>query len=227
MSSLIAPVSGPASVFHLKRQLWWLALGGLVTAACNSAQPPQQQPAPPPSNATGARDGASLWVQASQRPDAVDAAARLVAAIARSTDVVDRVSDGRKAGLSAALLLGPLAEADTVVTGRVTGVRRGGVTSEGVRRPITVVSLSVTGVVRGQPPAALEYWTWREGSAEPTAGAEVLVGLRSRRPDAETHMLWSPGAQFAVRGGTLELAGLRLGTEHVARSLAELEGGRP
>lgn len=223
MSASIALASERISVSHPRRHLRCLVLANLV-AACNSAPPP----APPQQDGTGARTGASLWAHAGRRPDVVDAAERLVAQIARSTDPGDRVTDGRKAGLSAALLLGPLAEADTVVTGRVSEVRYGGLASDGVRQPITVVSLSVTGVVRGQPPAApLEYWTWSEGSAAPPVGAEILVGLLSRRGAAETHMLSSPGALFEVRAGALELPGLRLETEHVARSLAELEGGRP
>jgi hypothetical protein len=223
MSGSNALASERISVLHPRRHRLCLVLAGLVSA-CNSAPPP----APPPQDATGARTGASLWAHASRRPDIVDAAVRLVAEIARSTDPRDRVSDGRKAGLSAVLLLGRLTEADTVVTGRVSDVRHGGFASDGVRRSMTVVSLSITGVVRGQPLAApLEYWTWSEGSAAPPVGAEILVGLRSRRGAAETHMLSSPGALFAVRAGSVELPGLRLETEHVARSLAELEGGRP
>jgi len=223
MSASMASSGERISVSHPRRHRLWLVLAGMA-GACNSAPPPE----PPPQDSAGARTGASLWTHADRRPDVVDAAERLVARIARSTDPRDRVSDGRKAGLSAALLLGPLADADTVVTGRVSDVRPGGLASDGVRQSITVVSLSVTGVLRGQPLAApLEYWTWSEASAAPPVGAEVLVGLRSRRGAAETHMLSSPGALFAVRAGALELPGLRLETENVARSLAELEGGRP
>ncbi len=90
-----------------------------------------------------------------------------------------------------------------------------------------IVSMTVADVVRGQPDTSLEYWTWSDGSVVPPVGAEILVGLRSARPGAKSHMLWSRGAQFAARNDALELPGLRLGTESVARSLSELEGGRP
>jgi hypothetical protein len=219
MSGFFASAKQQIRVLHPKRLTLYLVLAGV--AACNV--PPEQ----PDQGGAGARAGARLWVDADQRPEVVDAAARLVAEIARSGVASDRVSDGRKAGLSAALLLGSLADADTVVTGRVTRIRRGRATGDGGQRPVEIVSMSVGEIVRGQPATPLEYWTWSDGSAVPPVGAEVLVGLRSPRPAAKSHMLWSRGAQFAVRNGALELPGLRLGTETVARSLSELEGGRP
>jgi len=219
MSGFFAAANEQIPVLHPKRLTLYLMLAGV--AACNA---PAEQP---DQDGAGARAGASLWADADQRPEVVDAAARLVAEIARSGDAGDRVSDGRKAGLAAALLLGSLAEADTVVSGRVTRVRRGHATGDGGQRPVEIVSMSVADIVRGQPATPLEYWTWSDGSAVPPVGAEVLVALRSPRPAAKSHMLWSRGAQFAVRNGSLELPGLRLGIETVARSLSELEGGRP
>lgn len=199
-----------------------LVLTGLLGLACQAAPPPA--PSPSPQETARARAGASLWAQADHRPDVIEEAERLVAGAAASAG---RVSDAGKAGLSAALLLGPLADAGTVVTGRVERVRHASFPRDGANQPILIVSLSVTGALRGRPPGRLDYWTWSQGAAIPTVGAEVLVGLASSRRDARLHRLSSPGAIFSLRGGELALPGIRLATRDVSLSLLALEGGRP
>jgi hypothetical protein len=216
-----SPRPRPRWVSHRWRAPWNAALAALIAAACDSAPPAAIETPPPDGRSVEA--GARLWVDADARPAIVAAAEKLVGKTARG-----RVTDDGKAGLSAALLLGALAESDTVVTGRVRKVRQSSFPREGVRSPVTVVSLSVAGVLRGQPAGAgLEYWAWSEGSAIPPVGADIMVGLLTRRGKAETHMLRSPGAVFSMRGGALELPGIRLAVADVARSLAALEGGRP
>jgi len=207
------------------RAPWIGALAALAAAACDSGPPPATE-APPPPDGRRVEAGARLWADSDARPEVVAAAEKLVAEIA--TGPGGRVTDGGKAGLSAALLLGALAESDTVVTGRVRKVRQSSLPREGVRSPITVVSLSVASVLRGRRAGAeLEYWAWSEGSAVPSVGADIMVGLLSRRGEAETHMLRSPGAVFSLRGGALDLPGIRIAATDVARSLAALEAGRP
>jgi hypothetical protein len=226
--------AGQRSVSHLGRAPWIAALVVVVASACDraAARPQQDPPAPPPDGAS-VRASAGLWAHADRRPEIVDAAEKLVAdaAAARAVDPATRLSDGRKAGLSAALLLGPLAAADTVVSGRVAKVRQSSFPRDGVRHPVTVVSLSVTGILRGQPAAgaggALDYWTWTEGTTAPRAGSEILAGLQTRRGMRETHTLVSPGAIFSLRAGAVEMPGIRVAAADIARCLAALQGGTP